>query len=201
MATTESAPKTKWSIDQAHSEISFKVRHLMIAHVKGTFKTFNASIYTTGRDFRTAEVDFWIDTFSITTDNVKRDRHLKSRDFFDVKRHKQITFTSGTIAKADQDGNHELWGKLTIMGITQNIKLNIRFEGILNDPRGYERAGFTITGKINRSDWGLIWNAPAESGELLVSDEVAISCEVELTKIGQKSRTIQLEPVLEEEYI
>jgi len=194
MKTNENIAKTKWSVDQAHSEISFKVRHLMISHVKGTFKTFDASIYTTGKDFRTAEVDLWIDVSSINTGDEKRDEHLKSPDFFDVKKFKQITFISSTIEKSDADGNHELWGELTMMGITQNIKLNLQLGGLLNDPWGNERAGFTVTGKINRSNWGLTWNSPIESGGLMVSDEIAISCEVELTNIGQNDLTIQLEP-------
>ena len=124
------------SVDQAHSEISFNVRHLMISHVKGTFKTFDASIYTTGKDFRTAEVDLWIDVSSINTGDEKRDEHLKSPDFFDVKKFKQITFISSTIEKSDADGNHELWGELTMIGITQNIKLNLQLGGLLNDPWG-----------------------------------------------------------------
>ena len=194
MKTNENIAKTKWSVDQAHSEISFKVRHLMISHVKGTFKTFDASIYTTGKDFRTAEVDLWIDVSSINTGDEKRDEHLKSPDFFDVKKFKQITFISSTIEKSDADGNHKLWGELTMMGITQNIKLNLQLGGLLNDPWGNERAGFTVTGKINRSNWGLTWNSPIESGGLMVSDEIAISCEVELTNIGQNDLTIQLEP-------
>ena len=202
MKATEVFSKTKWAIDQAHSEIDFKVRHLMIAHVKGTFKTFDANILTYGRDFKTAEIDLWIDTSSISTGDAIRDKHLKSRDFFNARKYKQITFRSSTIAKSDEEGNHELWGELTIVGVTKNVKLNVLFGGMLNDPWGNERAGFTVTGKINRSDWGLIWNAPTEAGGLMVSDEVAISCEVELTKIGQKCLTMQVEPLVgEEDYL
>lgn len=101
--------ETKWSIDQSHSEITFKVRHLMIAHAKGSFKVFDASIYTNAKDFTTAEIDLWIDTSSIITGDEKRDVHLKSADFFDAEKHKQITFTSSTIGKADKDGVHEIW--------------------------------------------------------------------------------------------
>lgn len=194
MKSNHTDTKTKWSVDQAHSEISFKVRHLMISHVKGTFKTFDASIYTIGKDFLTAEVDLWIDASSINTGDVKRDEHMKSPDFFDVEKFKQITFTSSTIQKSDEEGNHELWGELTMMGITQNIKLNLQLGGILNDPWGNERAGFTVSGKINRSNWGLTWNSPIEAGGLMVSDEISISCEVELTNIGQNNLTMQLEP-------
>jgi polyisoprenoid-binding protein YceI len=134
MKTSHTDTKTKWAIDQSHSKISFKVRHLMIAHVKGTFKTFDASIYTYQKDFKTAEIDLWIDSSSIQTGDEKRDEHLKSHDFLDVTKHKQITFTSSTIGPKNSDGNHELWGKLTMVGITQNVKLNVQFGGMLNDP-------------------------------------------------------------------
>jgi len=194
MKTTDIAVKTKWAIDQAHSDIGFKVRHLMIAHVKGAFKTFDASIYTNYKDFTTAEIDLWIEAASIITGDAKRDEHLKSLDFFDVKNHPQITFTSSTIEKSDEEGNHELWGELTMLGITKNVKLKVQFGGIINDPWGHEKAGFTVTGKINRSDWGLVWNASLETGGLMVSDEVTILCEVELANIGPKELTMELEP-------
>ncbi|HEY5122991.1 MAG TPA: YceI family protein [Ignavibacteria bacterium] len=186
--------ETKWSIDQAHSEIAFKVKHLMISHVKGTFKTFDASIYTSAKDFSTAEIDLWIDASSITTGDEKRDEHLKSADFFDVQNNKQITFTSNTIGEPDKDDNHELWGELTMRGVSKNIKLNVQFGGMIKDPWGNERAGFTVTGKINRSDWGLIWNTLLETGGLMVSEEVIISCEVELINAGQKELTMEVEP-------
>ena len=193
MKTALVTTQTKWLIDQAHTEIAFRVRHLMIANVKGTFKTFDGSIYTTAKDFSTAEVDFWIDASSITTNDEKRDAHLKSAEFFDTEKHKQITFTSSTMGKADTDGNHELWGELTMIGITRNVKLNIQFGGIVKDPWGNEKAGFTVTGKINRSEWELVWNATLETGGLMVSDEVLISCEVELINSGQKDLAMILE--------
>ena len=193
MEKTLVTTQTKWSVDQAHCEIGFKVRHLMIAYVKGVFKTFDASIYTTCKDFTTAEVDMWIDPSSIVTGDIKRDEHLKSADFFDVNNHKQITFTSSTIGKADPDGNQELWGELTMRGVTKNVKLNVQFGGIVKDPWGNEKAGFTVSGKINRSDWGLVWNSTIETGGLMVSDEVMISCEVELINKGQEDLTMKLE--------
>jgi polyisoprenoid-binding protein YceI len=165
----------------------------MIAHVNGVFKTFDASIYTSGNDFTTAEIDLWIDASSISTGDETRDKHLKSFEFFYTKRHKQLTFTSSTIGPADQDGNHELWGELTMLGVTKNVMLNVIFGGIVNDPWGNERSGFTVTGKISRSEWGLVWNAPTESGGLMVSDEVSISCELELINTGQKCLTMSLE--------
>jgi len=183
----------KWAIDQDHTEIAFKVKHLMIAHVKGTFKTFDASIHTTGKDFNTAEIDLWIDASSITTGNEKRDEHLKSKDFLDVENHKQITFTSSTIGKSAPDGNHELWGELTIRGVTKNVKFKVQYGGILNDPWGNEKAGFTVTGVINRTDWGLTWNTLMEAGGLMVSEEVMIICEIELINVNPKSLTMDLE--------
>jgi polyisoprenoid-binding protein YceI len=185
------ANQIKWSIDLAHSDISFKIRHLMISHVKGAFKTFDANIYTTGKDFTTAEIDLWIDAAAITTGDAKRDEHLKGPDFFDVEHHKQISFTANTIEEPDADGNHELWGDLTMKGITKHIKLNVAFGGIINDPWGNERAGFTITGKINRSEWGLMWNAAIETGGLMVGDEIKIACEVELINAGEKEMILE----------
>ena len=114
--------QTKWSIDQAHSEITFRVRHLMIANVRGNFKTFDASIYTTDKNFLTMEIDLWIDANSITTGNEERDTHLKSADFLNVAVHKQISFTSSTIDR-EIDGKHDLWGEFTINGITKNLNL------------------------------------------------------------------------------
>jgi polyisoprenoid-binding protein YceI len=184
---------TKWSIDQSHSEIAFKVRHLMIAHVKGTFKTFDASIYTTGKDFTTVDIDLSIDVSSMTTGDAKRDEHLKSADFFDVENYKEITFTSYSIQKTEVDGTYELWGEFTMKGIAKNIKLSVEFGGIIKDPWGNEKAGFTVTGKINRTDWGLIWNSPIEAGGFLVGEEVTISCEFELNNLGTKDLTMELD--------
>ncbi len=186
----------KWSIDQSHTEIGFKVKHLMISNVNGSFRTFEGSIHTTGRDFTTAEIDFWIDPSSIETGNIKRDEHLKSKDFFDVENYKEIVFIATTIGKANDDGIHELWGELTMVGVTENIKLDVKFGGIIKDPWTNEKAGFTITGKIKRSDWGLVWNAALEAGGVLVSDEISILCEVELTNIGFSD--LKMEEIVDE---
>lgn len=193
METTLVPVQTKWSLDLAHSEIGFRIKHLMIAHVKGTFKIFDASIYTASDDFTTAEIDLWIDPSSIDTGDAKRDEHLKSADFFDVNKYKQITFTSSTLGKPDAEGNHLLWGELTIMGITKNVKLNAQFGGIIKDPWGNEKAGFAISGKINRSDWDLTWNSALEAGGLLVSDDLTISCEIELINKGLADMAMELE--------
>jgi polyisoprenoid-binding protein YceI len=195
--STENIPaKTKWSIDLPHSEIGFTIRHLMIANVKGTFKTFDASIYTAGADFLTAEIDLWIDPSSITTGDAKRDEHLKSTEFFDVHKHKVITFILASIGKPDTEGNHEIWGELTMKGITKSIMLTVQFGGRVNDPWGKERAGFAVTGKINRKDWGLNWNTTLETGGLMVSEEVFIVCEFELINLGKPDLTMEMGPVL-----
>jgi polyisoprenoid-binding protein YceI len=193
METSLITTKTKWSIDLAHSEIEFKIRHLMISNVKGSFKIFDANIYTTSKDFSTAEIDLWIDASSIVTGDAKRDEHLKSSDFFDVQKHKQISFTSLTIGEPDASGNHELWGELTMMGVTKNLKLNVQFGGLNTDPWKNEKAGFTVTGTIKRSDWGLVWNKTLETGGIMVSDEVTISCEIELINSGSEDLKMELE--------
>lgn len=175
------ASKTKWEIDSSHSEIAFKVKHLMMINVKGVFTEYNSSIYTIGDDLTTAEIDFWMNPNSLKTNDEKRDAHLRSEDFFDVQHHKEITFRSNTVEKKD-DNSYELWGDLTIKGITKRIKLNVEFEGVQKDPWGNEVAGINIHGKINRKDWELNWNTTLESGGVLVGDTVNINCELELKK-------------------
>lgn len=188
----------KWSIDQAHSEIGFKVRHLMISHVKGIFKTFDASIHTEGADFSTADIDLWIDADSVSSGDKDRDNHLKADEFLDIEHHHQITFQSHTIGKADKEGNHTLWGDLTIKATTKRISFNVHFGGLIVDPWGNERAGFTITGMINRKDWGLEWNHIIAAGGWMVDDEVYIFCEMELTNMGAKVLHMDLVPELDQ---
>jgi polyisoprenoid-binding protein YceI len=180
--TKEEPTKIKWGIDPVHSEIGFKVKHLMITNVRGTFKEFDASIYTAGEDFMTSEIDFWLNPASITTGDEKRDAHLKSADFLDVENFKEINFTGDSYEDVDKDGSYELYGNLTIKGIKKQVKLDVEFGGVMKDPWGNHKASFTINGKINRKDWGLNWNAALESGGVLVSEDVYISCEVQLVK-------------------
>ncbi len=178
--------KTKWNIDPIHSEIGFKVRHLMITNVKGFFKEYEASIYTTGDDFMTSEVDFWMNSASVDTGSPDRDKHIKSPDFLDVENFKQINFIGNTYEQVDNDGSYELYGDLTIKGITKRIKLDVEFGGVMRDPWGTVKAGITINGKINRKDWNLNWNAALETGGVLVSDEVTISCDIQLVKSAEE---------------
>jgi polyisoprenoid-binding protein YceI len=182
METTAVLTKTKWNIDSSHSEVSFKVKHLMITHVSGKFNEFEGSVITTGNDFMTGVIDFWLNPASVDTGDEKRDGHVQSADFFDVENHKKITFTSNSCKKKNEAGHYELNGDLTIKGITKNIHLDVEFTGSMTDPWGNEKAGFTIRGIINRKDWGLNWNAALEAGGVLVSDEVKINCEVQLVK-------------------
>ncbi len=179
---TSVTTQTKWGIDHAHSEISFKVKHLMITNVKGVFTEYDANIVTTGEDFMTAEVDFWMNPASVNTGNDDRDKHMRSPDFFDVENHKQISFAADSYECIDNDGSYELYGDLTIKGITKRIKLDVEFGGVMKDPWGNHKAGMTINGKINRADWDLTWNAALEAGGVLVSDTVYISCEIQLVK-------------------
>jgi|TARA_R110002094_G_scaffold59739_1_gene70531 polyisoprenoid-binding protein YceI len=170
---------TKWVLDPAHSEITFKVKHLMISHVKGAFKTFDASI--DGEDFRSSNFNVTIDTGSISTNNDDRDAHLKSPDFFEVDQYPKITFVSKSLKKVDDD-EFKLIGDLTIKGTTQEIKLDTEFGGFMKDPYGNEKAGFSIKGKLNRKDFGLNWNAALEAGGVMVGNEIKINAEVQFVK-------------------
>jgi polyisoprenoid-binding protein YceI len=182
METTLIETKTKWTIDTLNSQIGFKVKYLVFSNVRGSFKEFDASIFTTGEDFTSTEIDFRISAASIDTGIGKRDAHLKSADFFDVEEFKEINFTADSFVKGEEDGRYELYGDLTMKGIKKKIKLDVEFGGIIKDPWGTDKAMFNISGKINRKDWGLNWNAALETGGVLVSDEVWINCEVQLIK-------------------
>jgi polyisoprenoid-binding protein YceI len=175
----ENTVKTKWVLDPSHSELMFKVKHLMITNVKGEFKNFTVEIDK--EDFKNASVKVKVDTSSINTNSTERDNHLKSADFFDVENHAKMTFES-TDFKPLADDEYTLTGLLTIRGVSKEIALNVEFGGTIKDPWGNEKAGFSFEGKINRKDWGLNWNAALETGGVLVSDEVKISGEVQFVK-------------------
>lgn len=170
---------TKWALDPTHSELLFKVKHLMITNVTGSFANVNAEVSTEGNDFSTANISFSAKVDSISTNNEQRDGHLKSADFFDAEQFPDITFDGTSIDLA----NETLTGQLTIKDIRKNVKLTAEFGGINQDPWGNTKAGFTISGKINRTDFGLTWNAALETGGVLVSEEVRISAEIQLIKI------------------
>ncbi len=182
METQEVITKTKWMIDPVNSQIGFKVKYLLFSNVGGSFKEFDASIYTTGDDFLSAEIDFWINPASIDTGIEQRDAHLRNEDFFDVEQFKEINFSANTIEEGKEEGQFELYGELTMKGITKQIKLDVEAGGLIRDPWGSEKALFSVNGKINRKDWGLNWNTALEAGGVLVSEDVWINCEVQLIK-------------------
>ena len=154
----------------------------MITNVKGVFAEFDASIVTTGDNFMSAEIDCFVNAASVSTGNADRDKHLKSEDFFDVAQFPQISFIANTYENVDNDGSYELWGDLTIKGISKKIKLDVEFGGVVKDPWGNEKAGFTINGKVNRKDWGLNWNTALEAGGVMLAEDVMISCEIQLQR-------------------
>lgn len=170
-----------WKIDKSHSEIKFKVKHLVISTVTGQFKDFDATVESEKHDFSDAKISFWTDVNSIDTRNEQRDAHLKSADFFDAENHPKITFVSKTIIK-NSENEFEILGDLTIRGVTKEVKLNVIYNGTVKGFGGGEVAGFEINGKLNRFDFGLKWNALTEAGGIVVGDEVKIEISCELTK-------------------
>ncbi|HOI86815.1 MAG TPA: YceI family protein [Lentimicrobium sp.] len=170
---------SKWVLDPSHSELLFKVKHLMISNVKGEFTKFDAEI--DGEDFTKAKITATIDAATINTNNDQRDAHLRSADFFDTDNFAELSFESRTFVKAGDD-NYKLTGILTMKGVSNEVSLDVEFGGINKDPWGNEKAGFSFNGIINRKDWGLNWNAALETGGVLVSEEVKISGELQFVK-------------------
>ena len=173
---------TTWKLDPSHSEVQFKVKHLMITTVTGYFKTFDLEVITeSGDDFATAsKIDFTADINSIDTNNQQRDTHLKSADFFDAENHSHLRFVGKNYQAKDGEGTLE--GDLTIRATTKPVTLKIEFGGIVVDPYGQTKAGFTVSGKISRREFGLTWNAVTEAGQVVVSDDIRIHCEIQVVK-------------------
>lgn len=172
--------QVNWVLDPMHSEIQFKVKHLMITTVTGYFKSFDAKATTEGDDFSTASISFNADINSIDTNNEQRDGHLKSGDFFDAASHPKMTFENGKLTGSGDE--FTLNGDLTIRGTTKPVKLNVEFGGIAVDGYGQTKAGFTLSGKISRKEFGLVWDMVTEAGSVVVSDDVRINAEIQLTK-------------------
>ncbi|WP_042455691.1 YceI family protein [Neobacillus dielmonensis] len=173
--------KTKWALDPAHSSVDFSVRHMMIANVKGTFNSFNAVIEADPADLTTASIEFTVETSSVDTRNADRDGHLVSADFFDVENHPTMTFKATNIEKTDE-GEYKVTGDLTLRGVTKQETFEVTFEGQGKDPWGNEKAGFSATGSLNRSDYGLVWNTALETGGVLVGDKVKINLQIQAAK-------------------
>ncbi len=175
--------QTKWALDASHSEIMFKVKHLMISKVTGQFHKFDATVETEGTDIATAKINFTADVNSISTNNEQRDGHLKGNDFFDIENHPQITFVSSSMQKVD-DENYKLHGTLTMRGVSKEEVLDVEFGGLVVDPWGNDRVGFTITGKIDRRDYGVSFGMVSETGGILLGYDVAINAQVEFVKVA-----------------
>ncbi|NEU07745.1 YceI family protein [Flavihumibacter sp. R14] len=172
---------TKWVIDPTHSEIQFKIKHLMISTVSGQFKQFEGDAETESDDFETAKAHFSADINSISTNNEQRDEHLKNGDFFDAENHPQLTFTTENIEKIDDD-DYKIHGILTMRGVSKNIVLDAEFGGITQDPWGNTRAGFELNGKINRKDFGVSFGMLTETGGIALGEEVKLLASVQFVK-------------------
>ncbi len=170
-----------YKIDAAHSEITFKVKHLMITNVSGSFTKFDASLDASTEDFTDAKISFEADTASISTNNEQRDGHLKSDDFFAAEKFPKLSFTSASFTKIN-DADYKLIGDLTIRDVTKSVELAVEYGGTVTDPYGQVKAGFEIGGKINRKDFGLVWSATTEAGGIVVSDEVKLNLAVQMIK-------------------
>lgn len=170
-----------WKLDPTHSEVQFKVKHLMITTVTGYFKSFDLEVVTENDDFTTAsKIEFTADISSIDTNNQQRDTHLKSADFFDAENYGQLKFI-GKKYQADGDEG-SLEGDLTIRGTTKPVTVIVEYGGTVVDPYGQTKAGFTVSGKISRKEFGLTWNAVTEAGQVVVSDDIRLHCEIQLVK-------------------
>ncbi len=172
---------TKWTIDPAHSEIQFKVKHMMFTNVSGKFQEFTASVESEANIFDNAIFEFSAKTASLNTGNSDRDAHLLSADFFDVENHKTVSFKSKSFTKISE-GGYQLIGDLTLRGISKPVTLEAEFHGTAKDPWGNEKVGFSLNGKINRKDWGLNWNSALEAGGVLVGEEVKLNAELQFIK-------------------
>ncbi len=170
---------TKWQLDLAHSEVRFKVRHMMVSYVSGEFKNFMVELETDEHNFTTAKANFTADIESITTEVEQRDKHLKSNDFFDAENHPQLTFKSTELIKKGDD-EYEMKGNLSIRGVSKPVSFKVENTGVIKDPYGKQRTGFEISGKIKRMDFGLKYNAMLEAGGAVVGNEVKIMASIEL---------------------
>jgi polyisoprenoid-binding protein YceI len=173
--------KTNWAIDTAHSEIHFKVKHMMVSTVTGAFNKFEGSLVTERDDFEGASISFSADVNSINTNNEARDGHLKSDDFFNAAEFPAITFQSSGFSKKSDD-QYVLTGHLTIRDVTREVTLAVTYNGTILDPYGNTKAGFEIGGKVSRKEFGLKWNAVTEAGGVVVGDDIQLSLNVQLAK-------------------
>ncbi len=173
--------KTTWAIDPTHSEVEFKIKHLVISTVKGIFKEFTGSVEVDGEDFTTADFHFEANVDSIFTNQADRDGHLKSADFFDVVNFPKITFNSTAVTKKSED-NYTIIGDLTVRDVTKSIQLTAEFGGVAKDPYGNVKAGFEITGAINRKEFGLTFHAVTEAGNIVLGEDIKLNINLQFAK-------------------
>lgn len=179
--------QTEWAFDKSHSNVSFSVTHMLISEIEGDFRSFEGKIITEDDSFENAEIFLTVDLNSIDTDNENRDNHLKGDDFFNADKYPEMTFTSNKFNKVN-DKNYELWGDLTIRDVTKEVKLDVVMNGIITDPWGNTRAGFKLSGELNRFDYGLKWNNLMDAGGLIVGEIITINANIELI---QQSKVIK----------
>jgi len=172
---------TKWNIDNMHSEIGFKVRHMMISNVRGSFPNFSATVETEDEEFTSPSFSFSAKVDSIQTGVSDRDGHLISADFFDAANYPTLDFTSNSVEKIAED-KFAIHGNMTIKGKTLPVVLNAEYAGIVQDPYGQTKTGLTVEGKIKRSEFGLTWNAVTEAGKVVVGDEIHLTAELQFIK-------------------
>lgn len=170
-----------WAIDPSHSEIGFKVKHMMFTNISGKFQKFSSIIHTDAKDFENAKIGFNADVDSITTGNSERDGHLLSGDFFDVQQYPKIKFESISFTKINES-EYRLLGNLELHGVTKEVMLAVEYGGQNKDPWGNKKAGFIITGKINRKDFGLNWNSTLDTGGVLVGEDVKLEIEIQYVR-------------------
>ncbi|UPL48598.1 YceI family protein [Hymenobacter sublimis] len=176
---------TTWAIDPTHSEVQFKIKHLVISTVTGSFKKFEGQAVTENDSFENAQISFALDVNSIDTNQEQRDEHLRNNDFFDAATYPQITFTSTSLTKTGDD-EYKLTGNMTIKDVTKPVTLDVEFGGVATDFYGNEKAGFEISGKINRKEFGLTFHAVTEAGSIVLGDDVKLSASVQLVKQAQE---------------
>ena len=173
--------QTKWSFDKSHSNVGFSVTHLVISEVEGRFGSFDGTVTTKSDAFEDSEIEFKVDVNSVNTDNSKRDEHLRSDDFFNAEKYPSMIFKSTSMKKVG-DNSYKLKGNLTIRDVTKPIELDVKLNGVIKDPRGNTKAGFKISGSLDRFDFGLKWNSLMEVGGAVVSKTVTLNLNVELKK-------------------
>jgi len=172
---------TKWVIDPMHSEVQFKVKHLVISTVTGSFKKFEGEVITEDDDFQDSEIDFSIAVSSVDTNQEARDKHLLGPDFFDAEKFPEIAFKSTGLKKID-DKDYKLTGDLTIKGVTKTVSFDVEFGGTAADFYGNVKAGFEIIGKINRKDFNLTWEGITDAGSIVLGEEIKLIVNAQFTK-------------------